>query len=172
MLDYPIAGKTLPAGVRLIDCNLLDEVSAEAVASPRLRKNRNFHPSDDSVSHRLLNAVEPGSYVQPHRHSAADKDETIIVLRGRFGVLLFDDSGAITTQLLLQACGPVQGIDIPHGTWHTALALEPGSLFFEAKAGPYQPLAETEKATWAPGEQEVEAVTRRLTDWVKLFETP
>jgi cupin fold WbuC family metalloprotein len=155
--------------VRLIDQALLDELSAEAATSPRLRKNRNFHPSDDFVSHRLLNAVEPGSYVMPHRHLAADKDETIVVLRGRFGVLLFDDAGKVVRKLLLEAGGPVQGVDLPHGTWHTLVALETGSVFFEAKAGPYAPLSEAERAPWAPTEIETAAASRCLGEWMALF---
>jgi cupin fold WbuC family metalloprotein len=155
--------------VRLIDQALLDEVSREAAASPRLRKNRNFHPSDDFIAHRLLNAVEPGSYVMPHRHLDADKDETIIALRGRFGVLLFEDAGKVVRKLLLEAGGPVQGVDLPHGTWHTLVALETGSVFFEAKAGPYAPLSEAERAPWAPAESETAAASRCLGAWMALF---
>jgi cupin fold WbuC family metalloprotein len=156
--------------IRLIDQDLLDEVSREAAANPRLRKNRNFHPSDEFVSHRLLNAVEPGSYVMPHRHLDADKDETIVVLRGRFGVLLFDDAGKVLRKILLEAGGPVQGVDLPHGTWHTLVALETGSVFFEAKAGPYAPPCDVERAPWAPAEAETEAAARCLTTWTALFE--
>jgi cupin fold WbuC family metalloprotein len=155
--------------VRIIDQALLDELGREAATSPRRRKNRNFHPSDDFVAHRLLNAVEPGSYVMPHRHLAADKDETIVVLRGRFGVLLFDDEGNVVRQILLESRGPVQGIDIPHGTWHTLFALESGSVFFEAKAGPYLPFSDAERAPWAPAEGDSTSAARQLGNWLALF---
>lgn len=144
-------------GIRVINIALLDEVTAEARASPRLRKNRNFHDRDDHPGHRLLNAIEPGSYIPPHRHLAADKDETLVVLRGRLGLVLFDDAGRPIRALALGAGGDALGADIPRGAWHTALALESGTVFFEAKAGPYRPHAPAELAPWAPAEHAVEA---------------
>jgi cupin fold WbuC family metalloprotein len=147
---------TEPA-VRLIDTTLLDAVSAEAQASPRLRKNRNFHAGNDHPGHRLLNAVEPGSYVAPHRHLDVQKDETMVVLRGMLGLVLFDADGKANCALRLGAAGDAMGIDIPSGTWHSVLALETGTVFFEAKAGPYLPLTADERAPWAPGEGDAQA---------------
>lgn len=144
--------------IQLIDTALLDEVSVEAAASPRRRKNRNFHPSDDYPANRLLNAVEPGSYIRPHRHLDTNKDETMVVLRGRLGLVQFDDEGRIARTAVLGEGGDGVGVDIPHGTWHTVFALEPGTVFFEAKAGPYRPLGADEVATWAPEEGASEAV--------------
>jgi len=142
--------------IRLIDSTLLDEVSAEARAAPRRRKNRNFHPRDDFPAHRLLNAIEPGSYIAPHRHLDPNKDETMLVLRGALGLVVFDDAGRV---VLTEKVGgaAVVGIDIAHGTWHTVIALEPGTVFLEAKAGPYLPLAAAERAPWAPAENAAEA---------------
>jgi len=140
--------------IRIIDRELLDEVSAEARSSPRRRKNRNFHVSDDAPANRLLNAIEPGSYIAPHRHLSSTKDETFVVLRGSFGVVLFDDVGNVARTQVIEAGGEACGIDIPHGTWHSVLSLAPGSVFFEAKAGPYQPFTPEEKAAWAPAEND------------------
>jgi len=154
--------------IRLIDTALLDEVSREATASPRRRKNRNFHPTDDYPANRLLNAVEPGSYIRPHRHLDASKDETMIVLRGRLGVVQFDDDGRIARTAILGAAGNAVGVDIPHGTWHTVLALEPGTVFFEAKAGPYRARRAEEAAAWAPAEGAPEADSY-LAQLLRLF---
>jgi DNA polymerase-3 subunit alpha len=85
--------KVVYSMITLIDRALLDEVCAEAAASPRRRKNRNFHPRDDHPAHRLLNAMQPDSYIPPHRHLDPDKDETFVVLRGLLGLVLFDDEG-------------------------------------------------------------------------------
>ena len=142
--------------VTLIDRALLDAVTAEARAYPRLRKNRNFHPCDDAPGQRLLNAIEPGSYVAPHRHLDPHKDETMVVLRGRLGLVIFDDRGTVRQAVRLahdeNSNDIAQGVDIPHGCWHTVLALESATVFFEAKAGPYVPLAADERAQWAPPE--------------------
>ena len=136
----------------LIDSQLLDKVSAEASASPRLRKNFNFHQNNNDLAHRLLNAIEPGSYIVPHRHLDPNKDETMIVIRGRLGVVLFDETGQITQVCALEAGGVSCGITIPHGVFHTALALQPGTVMFECKAGPFMPLDANELAPWAPPE--------------------
>jgi cupin fold WbuC family metalloprotein len=127
-------------------------VSAEARASPRGRKNRNFHSDDAQPGHRLLNAIEPGSYIMPHRHLDPNKDETMVVLRGSLGLVTFDDAGAIVEAVKVSHGGTPMGMDIAHGTWHTVFALEPGTVFLEAKAGPYLPLTAEEKAPWAPAE--------------------
>jgi cupin fold WbuC family metalloprotein len=75
----------------IIDNSLLDAVSKAAAESPRGRKNHNFHGADTEPCHRLLNAIEPGSYIQPHCHADANKDETIVILRGRLGAVIFND---------------------------------------------------------------------------------
>lgn len=138
----------------VVDSPLLDRVSAEARTSPRLRKNFNFHPSLEDPCQRLLNAIEPGSYIRPHRHLAAGKDEAIVVLRGRLGVLEFDDAGRVTDRRVLDPARGSFAVDLPAGSWHTFVSLAPGTVFFEAKAGPYRPLGEGEGAPWAPAEGE------------------
>ena len=142
---------------RIIDAALLDAVSTEARMSHRRRRNRNFHAEDMAACHRLLNAMEPDSYIQPHRHLDPAKGESIIVLRGRIGAVFFDDLGEVVSSVTLEPGGAVVGINAPSGVFHTMLALIPGSVFFECKAGPYLPLTPEEKAPWAPAEGESEA---------------
>jgi cupin fold WbuC family metalloprotein len=137
--------------VRIIDNEQLDALTAQALANPRLRKNLNIHLTDDSCCHRLFNAIEPNSYIRPHRHLDPAKDETFVIIRGKLGVIMFDDDGRITGTSTLVPEGTV-ALDIPHGRFHTAVSLEEGTIFFEAKAGPYIPLDDAEKAPWAPGD--------------------
>ena len=136
----------------VIDQSRLDDLTAEAQANPRLRKNLNVHPADDFCCHRLFNAIEPGSYIRPHRHLDPVKDETFVVIRGRLGIIEFDDDGTVTATALLDAYGGAVAVDIPHGRFHAAVSLAPGTIFFEAKTGPYLPLAEAEKSPWTPEE--------------------
>lgn len=154
--------------MKIIDRQLLDDLSREARANPRLRKNYNLHPSDDFCSHRLLNAMEPGSYIRPHRHLDPLKDESMAMMRGRMGVIAFDEAGNILLTRILSCGGEAVAVDIPHGSYHTVVSLESGTIFFEAKAGPYLPLTEEEKAPWAPAEGD-EAVARYLARLVSLF---
>jgi cupin fold WbuC family metalloprotein len=135
-----------------IDTTLLDHASGLAAASPRGRRNFNFHRAESDASHRLLNAIEPGSYIRPHRHLDAAKDETLVVVRGRLGAVVFDEAGSVVDTAVLAAGGECCGINLPHGTYHTVLALEPKTVFFESKAGPYRPLDLVESAPWAPEE--------------------
>ncbi len=138
--------------VQIIDSELLNRVSVLAKESPRRRKNYNFHASETDISSRLLNAVEMDSYIPPHRHNDATKDETLVALRGRLGAVFFDDRGVVTGKTTLEPAGEAVGINIPHGVFHTLVALTPGSVFFEAKAGPYRALTPEETAPWAPRE--------------------
>ncbi|CAH2032680.1 WbuC family cupin fold metalloprotein [Trichlorobacter ammonificans] len=140
-----------------VDGTLLDQLTDKARQSPRLRMNHNFHPADDAACHRLLNAVEPGSYIRPHRHLDREKDETFVLIRGALGVLTFTDDGSVAATTLLIAGTDTCIVTIPHGVWHTAVSLAPGTIFFEAKAGPYLPFTEQETASWAPTADAVEA---------------
>ncbi len=137
---------------------LLDQIWKQARESPRKRKNFNFHLRETDPSNRLLNAMEPESYVRPHRHMDPAKDETIIVVRGSFGVVFFDERGAVTKSLIIRAGGETMGVNIPHGIYHTLVALDSASVFFEAKAGPYVPISMAEFATWAPAEGDLVAL--------------
>lgn len=141
----------------IVDSALLDSVSAQAAASLRRRKNHNFHADNAAACHRLLNGIEPDSYVPPHCHAAADKDETILAVRGRMGMVFFDESGNVTAKAVIAPGGEAVAVDIPHGVFHTVVALADGSVFFEAKAGPYQALTPEERAPWAPAEGAPEA---------------
>ena len=85
--------------MEIIDKNLLDEVSAQAKASPRLRKNHNFHQSLDDMCHRMLNALEPGTAVPIHHHP--DKDETFVMLRGKIRVTTYNDDGTVAESVIL-----------------------------------------------------------------------
>ena len=137
---------------RFSTSRMLDEITLQAKQSHRLRKNHNFHHSDDDICHRLLNAMEPGSYIQPHRHLDKNKDETLVVIRGKMGLILFDDVGNIEEKALLELADHAMIVNIPHGKFHTWISFEERSVFFEAKAGPFLPLTEEEKASWAPKE--------------------
>ena len=154
--------------VKIVTTQMLDELSVQAAAAPRRRKNLNVHYSEQSPCNRLYNAGEPDTYIQPHCHSAPTKDETMIIIRGKMGVVFFDVAGNITETALLAAGGENLAVTIPAGMFHTSVMLEPGSMIFEAKAGPYAPLQPHEKAAWAPAEGDP-AAPAYLAKLKKLF---
>ncbi len=152
----------------IIDLSFLDALSAEAESHARKRKNYNFHAADGDPAHRLLNAMALGTYIVPHRHLAVDKDESIFIVRGKVGAVFFNEAGEVTAKSVLSPQGPGFGINIPAGTFHTLVTLEAGSVFFEAKAGPYAPLTPEERAPWAPAEGEPASLTY-LKELTALF---
>ncbi|UCL86122.1 WbuC family cupin fold metalloprotein [Pseudomonas sp. HS-18] len=152
------------SGPRFLDSALFDEIAARAAASPRRRQNHNFHEQTEPC-HRLLNALQPDSYIPPHCHRHPDKAESLLVVKGALGLLIFSDSGELLTTRELRAGGECVGADLPPGTFHAIVALEPDSIMFEAKAGPFVPLGEDERGQWAPREGEAGA-TEYLT-WMR-----
>lgn len=123
--------------MNVIDKNLLDEVSAQAKSSPRLRMNYNFHQSLDEKCHRMLNAVEPGTDIPIHRHP--DKDESFVILRGKVRSTTYNDDGSVIDSVILSQEDGIYGVDIPKGVWHKLESLAPASVIFECKEGPYVP---------------------------------
>lgn len=135
--------------IKVIDRKLLVETSKKAVASPRRRMNHNFHELSDPVQ-RMLNAIEPGSYIRPHRHLDPDKMEMFIVLKGRGAVITFDDDGLLLECFKLEAGGETLGVEVAPGVWHTVVSSEVGTVFLEIKDGPYLPSTDKDFAEWAP----------------------
>ena len=119
----------------IIDTELLDKVSEQAKASPRLRMNYNFHQSLDEKCHRFINAVESGTEVPIHKHPT--KDETFVILRGKVRVTTHRDDGTIIEDGVLCAEDGRYGANIPKGVWHTIEAMEADSMIFECKEGPF-----------------------------------
>jgi cupin fold WbuC family metalloprotein len=124
--------------VEKISQALLDKLTAEAKASPRLRMNLDLRNSAEDTSQRMLNAIEPGSEVPVHRHQKTS--ETVVCLRGRLVWEYYDELERICTERIeLTPNGNVVALNVPCGQWHTVKALESGSVILEVKDGPYEP---------------------------------
>lgn len=136
----------------MIDSHLLRGISASASVSSRLRANWNLHPVLDDPIQRFCNAMEPGTYVRPHRHAGEGRWELFLALTGTAHVVIFDNQGVLKERTLIDAQGPNFGLEIPGGTWHTIAAAKVGTVLFELKPGPYIPLADKDFAPWAPAE--------------------
>lgn len=121
----------------IIDDSLLDKVTAEAQASPRLRMNYNLHDSLDAKAQRLINVLLPGTILPIHRHRHTA--ETYVLLRGKMFVVFYDDMGGQVERYLLNPSLGNYGVHIPAGQWHTVEVIEPSAIF-EVKDGPYTPL--------------------------------
>lgn len=135
-----------------IDQTLMDATTAHAKTLPRLRKNYNFHKEYSDTLQRLLNAMEPMSYIRPHKHEDPDKREVFFVLRGKALVVEFDDKGNITEYSVLDPLEGRYGAEIPEKIFHTIISLQSGTVVYEVKDGPYSPIDDKNFASWAPPE--------------------
>lgn len=123
-----------------IDKNLLDTVSAAAKSSERLRMNHNFHDALNAPCQRMLNALEPGTFVPIHRHKHTA--ETYILLRGKLKIFFYNEEKVIVEEEVLDQSYGCYGVHIPAGVWHSMEVLESGTIIFETKDGPYTPITE------------------------------
>ena len=120
---------------------LLDQLTKQAKASPRLRMNYDLRNSETDQSQRMLNAIEPGSPLPIHRHQTTS--ETIACLRGRIVIEYYDELERICSEAIeLAPNGQVVAVCVPIGQWHTVKALESGSIILEMKNGAYEPIAD------------------------------
>ena len=122
-----------------IDNALLDSLTEQAKASPKLRMNYDLRNSSEDTSQRMLNAIEPGSFVPIHRHR--NTSETVVVLRGRVVEEFYDELERICSATYeVSAGGPVCALNIPAGQWHTLRSLESGTVILEVKDDAYEPI--------------------------------
>ena len=122
----------------IIDKHILDELTAQAKASPRLRMNLDLRNSTADQSQRMLNAIEPGTGLPIHRHRTTS--ETVVCIRGHFEEYFYDASGHLTETIDMVPGGVV--LNIPAGVWHSLKSLESGSVLLECKDGAWEPLGE------------------------------
>ena len=138
--------------MKLINKEIVSKTISAARQSPRKRMNYNYHTDYADPINRLLNAMEPGTYVQPHKHENPDKREVFMILEGSLAIVTFDNNGHIAEHTILSHKAGVFGAEIPPKVWHMVVALEPGTIMYEVKDGPYAPMNDKNFASWAPKE--------------------
>ncbi|MDO9614719.1 MAG: WbuC family cupin fold metalloprotein [Bacteroidota bacterium] len=152
--------------MKIVSQKLLSELTQKAKISPRKRLNLNFHEDLADPINRMLNAFEPGTYIQPHKHENPDKREVFIVLRGSLVVVIFDDSGIPVDFILLDPERGNYAVEVPPGVWHSVFSLETGTVVYEVKDGPYVHISDKNFASWAPkeGDSSCSEYLMQLTD--------
>ena len=120
----------------IIDQHILDELTAQAKASPRLRMNLDLRNTPADKSQRMLNAIEPGTVMPIHRHRGSS--ETVVCIRGHFEEYFYDESGNLVEVVDMVPGGVV--LNVPIGQWHSLKSLESGTVLLECKDGAYEPL--------------------------------
>ena len=149
--------------MKLLQTALLDELAAQAAASPRRRAHHNIHAGPSDPVQRFLVVTCRDTYFRPHRHRT--RSELAIVLRGSFSILTFDAEGAVTGRYAVGAGTPQFAYETPRDTFHTLLAESDGAAFFEVKEGPYDPATASEFAPWGAAEGDARAGAYR--EWLR-----
>lgn len=126
----------------IIDQTLLDSLTAQAKANPRLRQAYDLRTTPGDNSQRILNAVEPGTVLPIHRHRSST--ETVVVLRGKVVQHYYNDKGECTASFELAPNSPQVAMSVPVGQWHALESLASGSIIFEAKDGAYGPISNSD----------------------------
>ena len=132
----------------LIDKELLDNLTAQAKESPRLRMHYDLRDSVEDGSQRILNAMEPGTVLPIHRHRGSS--ETMVMLRGKGRWNYYDDNGNLTESFIVSADGDIRGVSVPKGQWHNCESLKSGTVILECKEGAWAPLAPEDVLENAP----------------------
>lgn len=148
--------------MKYINAELLDSLTAKAKESPRKRAHHNLHPELNDPVQRLCIAMEPDTYIRPHRHSDPESWEVLTILRGSLALLFFDDQGNVLERLVLRAGGNSLAVEFPKESWHAPISLESGTVVFEVKKGPYKA---PEMFPWSPAEGTSEAC--QLLQWYR-----
>lgn len=156
--SFPLALEAPEGAVAAIDDSIILRAIEMSRRSPRKRIILPFHGSSEDPLQRMLNVLQPGSYIQPHRHLSPPKAEPIVVLRGAVQVVVFDKKGQIEDRINLTADSGTVGLDIRPGVFHTFFALEEDTVVFEVKPGPYEAMSDKDFASWAPKEGASEAL--------------
>lgn len=140
----------------------LQGLCREAAAAPRGRAHQLWHVDHGDPVQRLAMALQPGTYVRPHRHAEPPKWEALFLVQGHVALLTFDDEGTVQGRVELSHADGSIVIETSAGTWHSLVALEPDSVLFEFKQGPFAP---SEFAEWAPAEGSADAIT--IEAWLR-----
>ena len=136
--------------MKILPHALLDELAAQAAASPRARAHHTIHASATDPVQRFIVSALRDAYFRPHRHNT--RSELAVVLRGRFDVLTFDAQGRVSARYSVGERAAALAYETPQGTWHTLVPGADGGSFLEIKQGPYDPATAAEFAAWAPAE--------------------
>lgn len=125
--------------------------------SSRLRMIFPIHRQQNAEVQRMINFLQPGTYIRPHLHPMPHASESIVVIKGAIRFFTFDDSGNKLSDQLLKSA-PIPGVlDIEPGTWHSFVVLEKDTIIFECKKGPYSTETDKKFAEWAPAERDQQA---------------
>lgn len=146
--------------------DLMSEGFAASRASARKRIIFPIHRTQPAPVQRMLNFMQPGTYVKPHIHRGEGASESVVMLTGSLQYFLFNAEGRVIRTFKAVAGTPSAVVDMEPDVWHSFLVLEPDTVIFECKKGPYEAMSDKDFAPWAPdeGTDEAEEWIRSMTE--------
>lgn len=125
--------------------------------SDRKRMILPIHRTQDAIVQRIVNFMQPETYIRPHKHPREFASETVALVKGGMIVIHFSETGNIINTYELDDKKPFNLIDIEPDKWHGMIITQPDTIVFEFKRGPYDKDDDKSFAKWAPEEFSVEA---------------
>lgn len=154
---FPMAVDAPDTDVTPMTLKMVGKLLSLSRQSSRLRMLQKLHKSHDAGVQRMFNALQPGTYIMPHRHLHPRKEETVMVVAGSLLFVEFADNGEVVNTLLLQPGTESFGVDVAPHVYHTYIPLKPDTLMLEIKDGPYAATNDKDVPDWAPREGSPEA---------------
>ena len=155
--EYPMAVDAPDSDVTPLTLTMVSDILALSRESPRKRMVQRLHKNNDAGVHKMFNAMQPGTYITPHRHMHPEKTETVVVVSGAMLFVEFEDTGEYRKHTLLQPGTETFGVDVAPHIYHTFVTLKPDTLIFEIKDGPYDKDTDKDIPDWSPREGTPEA---------------
>lgn len=155
--EFPKAVPAPETDVTPLTLTMVGDLLAQSRQSPRKRLIQCLHKSEDAGVHKMFNALQPGTYITPHRHTDPEKTETVIIISGSLLYVEFTKDGEIANHVLVQPGTEIFGLDVAPHVYHTFIPLKPDTIMFEVKDGPYVATSDKDIPGWAPAEGSEEA---------------
>ncbi|MGC6427693.1 MAG: WbuC family cupin fold metalloprotein [Akkermansiaceae bacterium] len=134
-----------------LEAKTIAEGLAASRATDRKRMILPIQRTQEAQVQRIVNFLQPGTYIRPHCHPLPHATESVCLIQGALEILIFSEGGEVIARHHLRETGN-RLIDLEPGTWHGMIVHGEDTVVFESKRGPYD--AETDKifAPWSPEE--------------------
>ncbi|MFU8860664.1 MAG: WbuC family cupin fold metalloprotein [Cyclonatronaceae bacterium] len=160
-----LAFPNISGDVFYLNKHTIEQGITESIKSRRKRILLPLHRTQEANVQRLINFLQPGTYIRPHKHPGEQEIESLVIIKGAIQFIIFDDVGFVENFFILRSGTPESIIDIEPGVWHSFIVLEKDTIIYEAKNGPYNPATDKVFAEWSP-----EEYTSEATVWVQTME--
>jgi cupin fold WbuC family metalloprotein len=90
-----------PGPIAAIGSPEINFLRRKVASNQKGRVRINFHQDNSDLLHEMIIAIQPDSYIQPHKHPG--KSESFHIIYGAVDIVIFEDDGAIREVVSLAA---------------------------------------------------------------------